>query len=107
MQFGIGEPTEDVSPFTNTENDVDFRAISPMSDNTGVAPVTQGQSERVNKDGFAGAGFAAQDGKAGVQLHIQGLDNGEVADLNRRKHDALAYTNGHKSLTPEAAGCTL
>ncbi len=94
VQIASGQPMADVIPVLQVKDNVDFGAIGPMSDNIGTAPVAQGQPQGVDEDGFAGAGFAAEDGETRGELQVQGLDDGEVVDLNRREHDRLAYTNG-------------
>ena len=52
----------------------------PVPDHPGIDPGSQQQVHRVDDDGFAGAGFAAQNGQSTVETDIQVVDDGEIFD---------------------------
>jgi len=49
------------------------------------SPVAQQQSDGVDNDRFAGAGFPGQDVQATVEAKLQPVDDREVADLKLRQ----------------------
>lgn len=51
-----------------------------------LAAAAQEQRQGVDDDGFAGAGFASEHGKAGGEIQFQGVNNDKVADGEREQH---------------------
>ena len=53
-------------------------------------PATSRQeSERVDEDGFAGAGLAADDGQTRAELEVDVLDDREVLDRQAAEHPPI------------------
>ena len=57
-----------------------------MADDIAVGTVAEYQSERIDQDRFARAGFARQRGEAGVELQISLLDDGEITNMDVGEH---------------------
>ena len=67
----------------------DFAARLPFTHPQGVAAPAQGQLQRVDQDGFAGAGLARQHREAGLESQLQLGHDDEVAQAE--------VTQGHAS----------
>ena len=58
----------------------------PARTTAGVAALAQGQRQRVDEDGLAGAGLAGEHGEAGVEFEFERIDDDEIADAERPQH---------------------
>src|SRR5207253_7192577 len=65
----------------------------------------QEQADRLNENRFAGSGFACQDIEAGVEFHLDRVDDREVADLQKAEHEKGKNSNGNIGLTAISRVC--
>lgn len=66
----------------------DVGARRALAHHCGVGAFTEGQCQRVDQDGFAGASLAREHGKAVGQVEVQGVDDDEIADGQAAQHGA-------------------
>ena len=64
-----------------------FRAA--VADLAVVGLVAEQQAERIERDGFAGAGFASKHGKAGLEIQMELLNNHKIAQREGKQHGVL------------------
>jgi hypothetical protein len=62
----------------------DLTLLRAVPHQAGIAAAAQRQSERVEEDGFACAGFAGQNGEASGKLDIEPFDQDNVTDREAR-----------------------
>ena len=60
-----------------------------MADLAVVGLVAEQQAERIERDGFAGAGFASKHGKAGLEIQMELLNNHKIAQREGKQHGVL------------------
>jgi hypothetical protein len=46
------------------------------------------KQQGIDQNGFARTGFAGEHGQTGIELELDGIDNGEIANLNVREHSS-------------------
>ena len=81
-----GEPCGDTRRILSVEDGGELRPFRTRPELTKLEPIAEEQSEAVEQDRLAGAGFAGQDRKAGVELEVERFDDDEVADRQRTQH---------------------
>ena len=69
---------------------VTWPLLRAVAHQRGVAARAERQRQRVEQDGFAGAGLAGQHGKAGREVDVQPLDQDDIADRQMRQHAGKA-----------------
>ena len=87
-------------PGIQLKDGFDLCAVCARAHHIRRCPVAQQQSDGVDNDRFAGAGFPGQDVQAGVETKLQPVDDREVADLKfgqRRGRFDLAAVCGQES----------
>jgi len=60
--------------------------LHAVADQARIAAAAERQRERIEKDGFARAGFAGQHRKATGKLDIEPFDQDDVTDRQTRQH---------------------
>ncbi len=55
-----------------------FRAVGPGAHHFRRGPAAQNQVDGIDDDGFAGPGFAGQDGEPPLELHTEVIDDGKI-----------------------------
>ena len=68
------------------ESRADLTLRRAVADQAAVAPGAKRQRKRVEKNRFAGAGLAGQNGKASVEFEIKLVDQNDVADGQLNEH---------------------
>ena len=68
------------------ESRADLTLRRAVADQAAVAPGAKRQRKRVEKNRFAGAGLAGQNGKATVEFEIKLVDQNDVADGQLNEH---------------------
>ena len=63
-----------------------FGTFFAVADQRAVAAAAEQQPECVEDDGFAGPGFAGEDGEAGAKIEFERVDDDKVADREREQH---------------------
>ena len=71
------------------ESRADLTLRRAVADQAAVAPGAKRQRKRIEKNRFAGAGLAGQNGKATVECEINLVDQNDVADGQLNEHGAL------------------
>lgn len=64
----------------NVENSRHLALCRAMAHQRGIATCTQRQRQRVQQDGFAGAGFTGQNGKARREINVEPFDQDDIAN---------------------------
>ena len=68
----------------------DLGPLGPVADHFRSAAAAGQQLQRIDQDRFAGAGLAGEHRESRVELELDGLDDGEVADLQSDEHGGSA-----------------
>ena len=84
----LGEPGARGGVVRDRERGGDFGALGAVPHDFGACATARREQQRIDEDGFAGAGFAGQHGEAGGELQLGGVDDGEIADLDMQQHGA-------------------
>ena len=84
--FGEQRPGRMVA--RHVEHRDDLALCRAMADQRSVAAGAKRQRQRVEQDGFSGAGFARQHGQARQEVDVQLLDQNDIADRQPGKHQA-------------------
>ncbi len=58
-----------------------FSAFLSMTHAGGIGPVSQQQTQRIQQDRLAGAGFPGKRAHARAEIDLQVINDGKVADL--------------------------
>jgi hypothetical protein len=74
-----------------------FSSIGAMSNHLGTGSATDRQLQRVDQNGFAGAGFTGEHGKAFAKIEFNALDDREVTDVQVAQHDERGSAQGIKT----------
>ena len=72
------------------EHGRDLPLLDPMAHQAGVAARTKRQREGIEQDRFPGAGLAGEHREAGCELHVEAIDQDDVADREAGKHGRVA-----------------
>ena len=64
----------------------DLGARRAVADDAALGALAERERERVNDDGFAGAGLAGQHRQPGLEGELELGHDGEVADVEVREH---------------------
>ena len=75
--------------FADVERGGELGAFGSRAHDFGAALAAGEQCQRVDHDGFAGAGFAGEHREAGAHFEIDEIDDGEVTNLQMGKHGSL------------------
>ena len=67
-------------PVGRLEDRLDGRGVLAGADEVGGGAAADEQADRADQDGLAGAGFAGQDVQARLELELEPVDDGQVAD---------------------------
>ncbi len=86
VQFALAQPGPGRRVVGHIEGGEHFRAVAAGAHHGAVGPFTQGQRQSVDDHRLAGAGLAADHGKAGLGLQLELVDGGEVANTEVREH---------------------
>ena len=81
-------------PRRQVENRRHLSLCLAVADKAAVAARPERQRERIEKNGFAGAGFAGEDREAGREVEIELIDQHHVADGETREHWARSAQEG-------------
>ena len=65
-------------------------SLGAVAYDLGTRPAAGDQLQRVHEDGLACAGLAGQHREPRAQLQLDGVDDGEIADLQVREHAGLS-----------------
>ena len=92
----FGQQRADRMVARHVEHGDDLALCRAVAHQRSVAAGAKRQRQRVEQDGFSGAGFAGQHGKAGQEVDVQLLDQDDIADRQSGKHqdpdpDALSF----------------
>jgi hypothetical protein len=82
----FSEPEAGGRVVAGIEGGADFEALGTAANRLCITPLAERQRERIDEDGFAGAGFAGQRCKAGIEIDRDGFDDGQVADMQLTQH---------------------
>jgi len=66
-----------------------LRFGAAVADLAVVGLIAEQQAERIERDGFAGAGFASKHGKAGLEIQMELLNNHKIAQREGKQHGVL------------------
>ena len=69
------------------ERALDDEPLGPRADERGVRPPSREEHHGVDDEGLAGARLSRQDREAFPERHLDVLEDGEVADTERRQHE--------------------
>ena len=75
----------------DVEGGRELGAFGARAHHFGTALAAGEQRERVDHDGFAGAGFAREHREAGAHFEIDEIDDGEVTNLQMGQHGSLGF----------------
>ena len=64
----------------------DLGAIGAVPDGLGTAASAHRELQRIDQDGLSGAGFAGEYGEPSREVDFDGIDDGEVSDVQVRQH---------------------
>ena len=81
-----GEPCGDARGILGVEDGGELRPFRARPELAKLEPIAEEQSQAVEQDRLAGAGFPGEDRKAAVELEVERLDDDEVADRQKAKH---------------------
>ena len=84
LEAGLGQPGGERG--RRIELGGDLGPARAFAHHAGVAAAAEGELQGVDQDRLAGAGFAAEDGEAGAELDLEGVDDHEVADREAMQH---------------------
>jgi hypothetical protein len=73
----------------NIEHGGNLALLDALSDERLISAATQGQSEGIEQDRLAGAGFTGQHGKPVGEIDIEAVDQHDVADRESGEHGAF------------------
>ena len=65
-----------------------------FANHAGIAARAQRELQRIDQDGFAGAGFTGEDGEAGSEFDFQRIDDDEVTQAQGEQHGCNAIQAG-------------
>ena len=68
------------------ETDADLGLVAACPYVVTLCAIASDQFYGIEHDRFSGAGFTRQCAHARVKFELQGIDNGEISDLDRIKH---------------------
>gem|GEM_PF-2670053 len=86
LEFRGAQPCAQFGQRLNVEFGTDVRAFAIRAHHGRIAALAQGQCQRVDEDGFAGAGLAGEHSESGVEFEFERIDNDEIADAERPQH---------------------
>ena len=78
----------------------DLGAFRAVADGLGAGARTDRELQRIDQDGLAGAGLAGEHGEAALELDLDGVDDGEVADLQVGEHGAASGRGVERAPAP-------
>lgn len=73
----------------NEEGDGGFGAAG--ADEIAVGASSEGESDGVGEEGFAGAGFSGEDGEAGLEIEFSVFNGGDIGDGKGAEHGVCRY----------------
>ena len=79
-------PHDDFAAVGPLEDRLDGRDLLAGPDEVGARPPADQQVDRLNDDGFAGAGFAGEDVQAGFELDLEAVDDRQMTHGEKTKH---------------------
>ncbi len=77
--------------------------VRPGTDQVTGGALTQHGAQRVNDDGFTGAGFAGKGVEAGPELDVRALDDGDILNVEQLQHLRIPSAVLRDFLTVSAA----
>jgi len=78
VQVAFSQPGAGFGDVAKVEAGQDVRLVGAGADHATVGAIAEAQAEGVEHDRFAGAGFAADDAHAAVQLQVEVFNDGVV-----------------------------
>ena len=81
----------------DVERGRELGALGSRAHHLGSALAAGEQRQRVDHDGFAGAGFAGEHRETGAHFEIDEIDDGEVTNLQMGKHGSLGLVESAAS----------
>ena len=92
VEPALGEPAESTVVFRHVERHADLRTLRVVANGGGVRSVAQGEPERIDENGFAGARLAGHDVQAAAELDFDFVNDGVVLYADQAQHGLLAAT---------------
>ena len=86
VHFVVGEPGARSAGERQAEFERDLGAFAAGAQAGRVGAVAGGQPDRIEQNGFSGAGLPGQRGQPAVEVDLQAVDDREVADLDGFQH---------------------
>ena len=68
------------------EDRLDGGGVLPGSHQVARGAAAEQQADGFDQDRFAGAGLAGEDVQAGLELDVDGVDDGQIADTEEAQH---------------------
>ena len=80
-------PQDHFPAVRRVEDGLDRRRVLPGPDEVGRGAAADQQPDGADEDGLAGAGLAGQDVQAGLELELEAVDDGQIADGEEAEHE--------------------
>ena len=81
------------------EDRFDGRGGFTGADEAGGCPRSEQEPERADDDRFSGAGFARENGQAGLELELEFIDHGQMLNAKEPDHGRVAGRDGRRRRT--------
>ena len=100
--FVGGEPVRQATRVGKIEFGDDLGTFAAGANHAGLASGTHGETQGVQEDGFAGAGFAGKRAKSATELEFETVHDHEITDLKTTQHGWRALRMGAAKSSSEA-----
>lgn len=107
VQLLFAQPSPRGGGIANDEFGLEFGALAAVAHHRGIGAFAREEAQGIDQQGFAGAGFAGNDGHSTPEFEFGGGDDGEVADGQTLQHgvDSRGCRRIRRDRTVASAAC--